>query len=353
MALASIERIRDILVHPNADSLEICKILWFEVITKKGSFSVGEKVIFITPDSNLPAEASWSQDLLKYCGSNGRVKSIKLRGVWSAGIALKITDVFDEGTTKDLFEGDTEGKDISDLIGVTKYEKPLPEDRSSKGGLPFSIPKTDEERWQNVRDLPFGERCHINLKIDGMSFTAYCVLPGHLPNVDKVSVGICSRNNDLVISDDITNRHIHVARKHRILEKLENFCRDHNVSLALRGEVYGSGVQSGNHNPHSKVPLDLAIFGVYCIADPLLGIRQGKIKITDEFFNFYSVSMMLDVPTVPIVEDDAILTKDLIQKYQDGIDVLPSTGQPFEGVVIHLLDGRSFKVLNSWYDSKK
>jgi hypothetical protein len=38
------------------------------------------------------------------------------------------------------------GKDISERIGVTKYEAPQPQQLDAKGPLPFGLGKTDEER---------------------------------------------------------------------------------------------------------------------------------------------------------------------------------------------------------------
>jgi len=58
----------------------------------------------------------------------------------------------------------------------------------------------------------------------------------------------------------------------------------------------------------------------------------------------------MELPTVPVLEKDVILTRELIAKYDEGIETID--GQPFEGVVINWRGG-SFKVINKHYDSKK
>ncbi len=42
----TVEQIQAILPHPNADRLEIAKILGTQTLVPKGEFQVGEKVLF-------------------------------------------------------------------------------------------------------------------------------------------------------------------------------------------------------------------------------------------------------------------------------------------------------------------
>ena len=82
MKLASIERILEVLKHPNADALDIVKVLGYQCIVKKDQYKVGDLVVFIQPDTVLP-DAEWSAF---YKSKSNRVKAIKLRGSWSMGI---------------------------------------------------------------------------------------------------------------------------------------------------------------------------------------------------------------------------------------------------------------------------
>jgi RNA ligase (TIGR02306 family) len=159
MKLASIETITEILPHGNADSLLICRVLGYQCIIRKvDDFKVGDKVCFIQPDTVLP-DAEWAT---VFKTKSNRTKAIRLRGEWSEGIVLPLTTFFEQN--KNVF---LDGYEVSELIGVTKYNPPAPQDLNAKGPLPFGIPKTDEERFNNIENLPFGELVDVTLKVDG------------------------------------------------------------------------------------------------------------------------------------------------------------------------------------------
>ena len=170
MKLASIELISDIQPHPNADKLDLAKVLGYTCIIEKGKYKVGDAVVLIQPDTVLP-DKPWAEVFKK---KGNRTKAIKLRGVWSFGIVMSPYDVCDLSDLKGMLLPSNIGKDISERIGVTKYEAPQPQQLDAKGHLPFGLGKTDEERYQNILDLPFGEIVDVTLKIDGQSATYYC-----------------------------------------------------------------------------------------------------------------------------------------------------------------------------------
>ena len=58
----------------------------------------------------------------------------------------------------------------------------------------------------------------------------------------------------------------------------------------------------------------------------------------------------MGLPTVPLLERDVPLTRELIAKYTEGLTEV--NGQPFEGVVINWASG-SCKAINKHYDAKK
>lgn len=336
--LATVERVLKVDHHPNADKLDIIRVLGYDCIVGRDSYKEGDLVVFIQPDSILPTDREWAQEPLRYC-SKGRIKAIRLRGSWSMGLVINIGI---------LPENMHEGFDATEYMGVTKYEPPLPKDAQAKGGLPFQIPKTDETRYQNLRDIPYGELVDVTQKIDGSSATYYCVLPQHHPggNIEPV-VGMTSRSLELKLFDDEGN-HLnsrwHVAeRRYDILEKLLAYCIEYGVSLAIRGEVYGEGIQSLKHNPHCREPVNFAMYSVY-------NIGERKYERREDGHYFTDVAEELDIPTVPIVEAGVVLTPDIIEWYDHGTKKLYE--EAFEGVVINTNEG-SFKVINKWYDAEK
>ena len=352
--LATIEIIDSIVPHGNADTLEIAKVGRFEAVVQIGKFKAGETIIFIHPDSNLPGDREWCKDLLKYCGNNGRVKAARLRGVWSMGIVIPLgTKVFE---TYEIEKAATEhlsysslgiGDEVSDMLGITKYEPPLPHDLSAKGGFPHFLQKTDETSWQNVRLLSetmIGSIVDVTLKIDGSSLTVYAIpISG-----EQVSGGICTRSMELKTDPNFTNVWLEVERKYNLIQRLKDYCWENCVSLALRGEVYGKGIQKSKVNPHCDKDRDVAFYGVWLI-DERRETQPG------EQYYYENVCREMGLPTVPMLEKSVPLTEELIQKY-DSVIKSVSTGpeefKRFEGVVIKGPYG-SFKIISKHYDAEK
>jgi RNA ligase (TIGR02306 family) len=332
MKFASIESIMMVSKHPNADALDIVQVLGYKAITKRNEWKVGDLCVFIQPDTVLP-DAPWAA---MYKAKSNRVKAIKLRGSWSMGIVESIEKVFADI----VLPQPVEGLEVGGFIGVTKFEPPAPADNSAKGLLPFGIPKTDQERYQNLKpeEIPYGELVDVTLKVDGQSLTAYCKRNEQGINL---STGICGRT--LEFKDEANNNYTRAVEKHRIIDKLAEYCVAHSVSLALRGESYGKGIQAFKENPHASLENDLALFSVFDIDRKQYANKGSR-------FYFVDVCAELGLPTVTILEKDVVLTPELIAKYDSGIEKID--GKPFEGVVINHANG-SFKVISKSYDSKK
>lgn len=335
MKLASIELISEIKPHPNADKLELAKVLGYTCIIEKGRYRAGAAIVLIQPDTVLPNEP-WAEFFKK---RGTRVKAMKLRGVWSFGIVMSPYDIMDAFFFADQFGDfkDNVGKEVSDLIGVTKYEAPAPQALDAKGPLPFGLGKTDEERFQNFLELPFGEVVDVTLKVDGQSATYYC---HKNRQTGEWHTGICSRS--LEMKPECNNNYTRINKKYDILSKLLNYCSFRDVSLALRGEIYGNGIQSHAANPHSKMPLDFAAFGIY-------NFDTFSYEGPQDEHYYEHVCHKILVPTVDLVERTT-LTPELIKEYAE--EMTEINGRSFEGVVIKHKGG-SFKVINLAYDERK
>ena len=91
--LATIEQIVEIFPHSNAERLEIAKVRGYNIIVPKDKYKVGSVVVLIHPDVVLP-EKPWAETFKKYAPK--RVRAIKIRGEYSWGIILPISDLFEE-----------------------------------------------------------------------------------------------------------------------------------------------------------------------------------------------------------------------------------------------------------------
>jgi len=351
--IATVEKIKDVIPHPNGDRLDIVTVLGYQCITQRGLYNPGDIVIYIQPDSILP-ELAWAEDYRKY--SPKRIKAVKLRGAWSEGILVS-KNLLEGVIDTCIFNSTQIGNDVSHLLGVTHYEPPAPQELNAKGFLPHGIGKTDEERWENmVERLPLGESVDITLKIDGQNWSAYYKL-------DTDEFGVLGRNMEYKL--DCHNNYTAQIERYDIENKLKSYCKKHNVSLCIRGESYGNSIQKGSHNPHSSKPAGLAIFSVYLL-DERRYARKG-----DEFY-FPNVCKEMGLPHVPIIQQDVILTMDLINYYSSELVLID--GDSFEGVVVNHSEftkeieidkgessvkvkfngpAGSFKIINKNYDARK
>lgn len=340
MKLASIEKILEVKNHSNADKLDIVTVLGYQAIVGRDQWQVGDWCVFIQPDTVLP-DVVWAAG---YKAKSNRVKAIKLRGEWSFGIVEPLTIL---PWTVNQFAENLDGLEVSDDLGVTKYEAPMPNDLSAKGFLPFGIPKTDEERYQNL-DLSeyLGKTVDITLKVDGQSFTAYW---------KDGQFGVCGRT--LEFKPEADNHFTKNVKKLELEEKLAAYCRKYGVNIALRGEQYGSGIQSHAKNPHAKQSVGVQFFSSW-------DIDNQRYFDKNELHYYRNICIDLGLPMVPYfggtltVGDgyeeikpcmDVTLTTSLIKNIEQASLL---EGLPFEGAVIKG-DGFSFKVISLEYDSRK
>ncbi len=335
MKLVSIEQIISVDAHWNADSLDIVKVLGYQCVTQKGLYKEGDIIIYIQPDAVLPIE-EWTEGYRTY--SPTRIKAVKLRGEWSEGIIVPYELVAHKFLQKVYpavtLDAEMIGLEVASILDVTKYEAPAPQEAGAQSTvLPHGLPKTDEERWENMKHkLPIGELVDVFLKVDGQSWTGY---------YKDGEFGICGRSQQFI--PDYENNYTRHAKTYDLQAKLAKHCEKYKVNIAIRGESYGGAIQSGKHNPHSAMDKGLALFSVYLI-DERRYARKGDLHY------IVNLAAELELPTVELLEEEVELTQELIDKYSVGLKKL--NGKNFEGVVIQHSKG-SFKVINKNYDSLK
>jgi hypothetical protein len=355
MKLATIEKITKLSPHPNAERLELVQVLGYQGVVPIGLHKEGDLVVYIQPDTVLPKDEEWAEEYIRY--SPKRVKAVKLRGEWSEGVVMPLKKFLLMGykfglisirpndntiypsITKDGWRIIDEitleiGLEVSEMIGVIKYEPPLPANESAIGVLPYGLGKTDEERFENMLEkIPYGAIVDVTLKVDGQSTTH-----GFYIADDRYLL----TGRRFEINADEENRYsIHVPK---VKDKIIGYCKKHNLSLAFRGESYGNGIQGCEINSHSRLPHSLAIFSIYNLEE-----RRYERKGSPHYF--VNVCDELGIERVPVLEENVVLTEELIKKYSTGITKLPN-GNYFEGVVINHATG-SFKIINKYYDANK
>jgi RNA ligase (TIGR02306 family) len=170
-----------------------------------------------------------------------RVRMARFKGVPSECVIVQA-----EGEESLLLDG----SDVTEMFGVTKYEKPIPAAIAGdvRGNFPSFIPKTNEENFQRIRDLEElmdGSDWVATLKYDGTSCTVY---------TDDEGMHVCSRNLELkeFTASGASNVYWQAARKYQ-MERLP-------IGMALQFEVIGPGIQG---NPLGLSELEVAAFTLY------------------------------------------------------------------------------------------
>lgn len=170
-----IEKVEEVQNHPNADRLDLIRVLDWWCVTSKGSFQPGDLCVYFPIDSILPENiesAIFGPDS-KVKLEKSRVRTIKLRGAISQGLAVKLTTLQDAGI---LSLHHVEGHDVTAELGVTKYEPPehsvptgmRPGQVSKKQINPYFHKYTDIENAKNYPNIfQEGETVWITEKIHG------------------------------------------------------------------------------------------------------------------------------------------------------------------------------------------
>lgn len=285
--LATIRQISAIEPIPNADKIEVATVDGWQVVIRKGEFSVGELCVYCEVDSFLPIKPEFEflrkSSYRKFPdGREGfRLKTIKMRGCLSQGLILPINVVTGlippnpetENSSDLLF------KDVTNILGIVIYDPPIPACLSGKviGLFPSFIPKTDEERFQNLgRVLPkyLGTKFYVTEKIDGTSTTIY-VKDGY--------VGVCSRNLELDMFD-VNNSYIRTFTEMGLIEKLQTFTGN----IAIQGELVGPGIQK---NLYKRTKAEIYVYGIFDID------TQSYLPY-NEFLSMLNHFKLNTVPTV-------------------------------------------------------
>ena len=339
--LATVRRIKDIKPIEGADLIELAVVDGWQVVVKKGEYKVGDFAVYLEIDSWVPTTLApfltKGDKVRTYNGVNGeRLRTIKLRGQLSQGLLLPT------GCVPGIVD---EGQDVTELLGIQKWERPIPTHLAGvqRGNFPSFIPKTDQERIQNIPDLVRAsyenrERYEVTMKLDGSSMTVYAKY-----NEDKteLDIGVCSRNLSLKL-DQEGNAFVNTAKATGALNAVKEYAEKTGRSLALQGELCGPNIQG---NSLALDDCDYYLFDIY-------DIDAQRYLPPFERFNVYK-EMLVQGATfrhVPFVRTNAFLFSANIDKLLEMAEGKLPSGAEAEGLVFKRVDGQfSFKAISNKY----
>ena len=326
--LATIRIINDIRPIEGADMIELATVgAWNVVVAKNVGHKVGDHVVYCEIDSFLPIREEFEflrKSSYKKMGDQEgfRLKTIKLRGQVSQGLILPMSVFGEFGWTA------YEGLDVTDRLGIVKYEPPIPAELSGKvkGGFPSFLHKTDEERVQNLvkeyNEYKFtsAHQFYMTEKLDGSAATFY---------MNEGEFGVCSRNLELLETEG--NTFWKVARE----LDLENKLKDKG-NICLQGELIGEGIQG---NPYKIKGQTVHFFNGFDID------KRQRLNINE----FLILLDELELTSVPILDVAMSLPETVtgMLELAEGKSRLNDKTER-EGVVVRSLDNTiSFKAISN------
>lgn len=324
--LASIQVIKEIVPIEGADAIELAVVNgWKVVVAKTAEHRAGDHVVYCEIDSFLPIREEFEflrKSSYKKMGDQEgfRLRTIKLRGQVSQGLILPMSIFGDFSWTA------YEGLDVTERLGIVKYEPPIPAELAGKvkGLFPSFLRKTDEERIQNLSaeyEKMKEQSYYVTEKLDGSSATYY---------YKDGEFGVCSRNLELLETED--NTFWKVARSLDLENKLRNFGRN----VCLQGELVGEGIQG---NPYRIKGQTVKFFNAYDID-------------RCEYYDMLSLSTIVDMlklEMVPMLNTNYELppTIEVLLNEADGKSRLNESADR-EGLVIRSHDMKtSFKAISN------
>lgn len=325
--LATVRRIDAVNPIPDADAIEVAIVGGWSVVVKKGEYKSGDLAIYCEIDSWIPHEMapflSKGSEPREYNGVKGeRLRTVKLRGQVSQGLLLPTV-----GQTPLKGEGD----DLTEFFGIQKWEAPIPTQLAGdvEGPFPSYVPKTDQERVQNLT-MEFKEwvdskfNWEITEKLDGSSMTVY---------LKDGKFGVCSRN--WALKENETNSLWKQARRYN-LESVLNV----EGNFAVQGELIGEGIQC---NPYKIQGQD---FFVYDIFD----INEQRYLSPAERRAFVERNGLRHVPVIAfnaeLLDTLGIESVEQILQFAEGKSVL-NTKTEREGLVFKHNGQTSFKAISN------
>lgn len=316
--VASVE---EITRHPNADRLDIAKILGWQVIVSKDSLKSGDLVMYVPPDSIVPPNLAEAFGVAEYL-SNGRVRSVRLRGEPSYGFAVpisEVTSIWDKrfaAAYPNLANEYYEGDDLAGAFGITKYEPPQrgPSGTFSASEHPLFPRYTNIENLRHYPNIFIpNEKVVVTEKIHGMNV-----------RIGKID------------GEYMAGSHNHRRKWPRewerepfwfpltvpgVKELLDDWSEENN-QVILFGELYGANVQSLKYGSPDKMQFaafDLMVGGKY--------LDYERFKLSCKVNEIATVPVLETIPfsldEIARLSTGKTVVNMLADHYKEGVVVKP------------------------------
>lgn len=335
--LASVQIIKNFEIIPSSDFLYKAQVMGWSVVVRKSDFpktNEEQKCVFFEIDSILPDGPEWSEFMRS---KKFRVKTCKLRGVLSQGLAMPMSILGGKPNPNRRFwdwlrrkDGWRVGDDATSFLKVEKHGGPQAGKTpgfkvgQKAGNFPSFIPKTDEIRIQSAMhllDRIEKQDIYVTVKCDGTSATYY-----KLNN----EFGVCSRNRKVKPGDNV---YWEIAERYMLDGVIPE-------GFAVQGEICGPRIQKNRLRLES---IDLFVFNIF-------DIKAGKYLGYRDIQNFCNDHGLKTVPLEFEAQVYGIFDNTLETWLERARGKYKGTNVNREGIVVRTINkGVSFKVLNNDY----
>lgn len=347
-SVAYVGKIGSVSEIPGADNIELVTVGGWNAITKKGDYKVDDLVVVATTDALLPKEVSDQLGVTNYLRKGQRVRTVKLRGVYSECLIIPLNYVGERYHQ--------EGSDVMGALGVAKYEPPVKTVQLSVGGRKIKYHQNPNfkvyYKFPNQKNVPdmFTEEDEVVItrKLHGTNSRFGIVRKKKLSIWDRVKmffgnewVGfeyVLGSHNVEKGSDSQgfydTNVWEEVAIKYNIRQKLWDHVKetyepsDLTEGVVIYGEIYGAGIQK-NYD-YGLTDIKFAGFDVQ-----VDGEYQPYIREKAHF-------EVMDLPQAELLYGGS-WNKEIQDSFVFG-NFIEGTKVPHEGVVVKSVTGVRSKV---------
>lgn len=342
--------IKEVRAIEGADNIEQVVIGGWNAITKKGEFQVDDLTVIATTDAVIPEKLSEKMGVTSYLRKGGRVRTVKLRGVYSECLIIPLKYI-------PFMENYYDGKDMMNVMDIYKYEPPVKQIQLASGR---KIKWRDNQnfhiyyKFPNLKNVAgmFTEEdmVQITRKIHGTNARYGIVKKSKLSFWDKVKKFLriadewidyeyiygshnCEKGSDSqgFYSTDVWRT---IAEKYDIKAKLWEQAYHFGAKaigdgLILYGEIYGAGIQKNYE--YGLKDIEFAGFDIKA---------NGEYLPTDTAW--FVISADLGLPHVEV-----LYVGNWNQEIQDNFvfnNFIEGTKVPHEGIVIKHISGERQKV---------
>lgn len=343
--------VTEIKAIEGADNIELAVVGGWNAITKKGEYEVGAKVVVATTDAVIPEALSDLMSVTSYLRKGQRVRTVKLRGVYSECLLIP----FKYLAPKSLEKNVKVGHDMMEILGITKYEPPIKQIQLASGR---KIKYRDNQnfhiyyKFPNLKNVTgmFTEEDEVQItrKLHGTNARYGIVKKSKLSIFDKIKRFFgndwvdyeyvygshnCEKGSDSqgFYSTDVWRT---VSERDGIKDILWREAKRQGVEelgsgLVIYGEIYGAGIQSNYDYGLTDIKFagfDITLNGKY------LAPETTQIIIEDILL-LPHVEVLYEGFWSQDIQDDFVF-KNFIE----------GTKVPHEGIVIKHVSGERQKV---------